>query len=748
MSIPLLAAISVIGDIIKGAFGLIDKMVEDKDKANELKTAIQQQLTHLDYAAFETEIHRRAEIIVGEAKGESWLQRNWRPMLMCLFGFIIANNYVIFPYLALYSMKTIPLEVPPDMGRLLKLGIGRHALGWSGEKLVGQVSDNGVGDPARGDVTFGAGVTVNTGHKDSLVRVAPMLQEVDYTEGGKYPADPGEQALNKLTTVDQQLSGQIGRVVTLGIASPFKHLNLPDPVAGTYLRWRNTRGGFENTGSIGVLDPSPTKGDLLARGSTIQRLAVGNQGEVLTVDRSTALGVHGAKQPWYNVKDYGAVGDGVANDSAPVQAAVNAAGVMRAAVYFPPGTYYLPTSVVLTSYVRLVGGGAEGSFIKTAARVTAFTWANGSTLYRLEMDHLGFIGPGTALASTGTYDYLAWAHIHHCDFYATLAEAIHANLILSDIELNDFGWHGNPGGSFRAIYSKGNYQNNTTNINRIRRNSFYQCKGSECIYFEAGYMLDLSENDFEANHVTTACVVANGLFNVLNRGNWFERNITPSLVSLATDSSATIGDYVIRFDTNWFSLDASTAQVANIAGALKAVEFINNSGTNMAGKHLTLNGGQHDGGITTYYGNYFVGYSRLNQFSGPLTIAPAENGTLGSINASGGITAHGSLSVINDPGNQFRGTNVANGSGGDISLGINVNAGGRGGAYLILASSQSRTGANTHAALYLIKCGYDGNNFTAIYIAGDVNFVTFSQSGGVLHASATDGANYAILANF
>ena len=82
------------------------------------------------------------------------------------------------------------------------------------------------------------------------------------------------------------------------------------------------------------------------------------------------------------------------------------------------------------------------------------------------------------------------------------------------------------------------------------------------------------------------------------------------------------------------------------------------------------------------------------------------------------------------------------------SPGINVNAGRRGGAYLILASSQSGAGASSHSALYLIKCGYDENNFTAIYIAGDVNFVTFSQSGGVLHASATDGANYAILANF
>lgn len=44
-----------------------------------------------------------------------------------------------------------------------------------------------------------------------------------------------------------------------------------------------------------------------------------------------------------SVKDYGAVGDGVANDAPAIQAAVNAAS----AVYFPPGTYRLATTIAL-----------------------------------------------------------------------------------------------------------------------------------------------------------------------------------------------------------------------------------------------------------------------------------------------------------------------------------------------------------------------------------------------------------------
>ena len=58
---------------------------------------------------------------------------------------------------------------------------------------------------------------------------------------------------------------------------------------------------------------------------------------VAPVGKTTA-GV-AAPLPEFNVKDYGAVGDGVTNDSASVQAAINAAQAVNATVVFPPGDY-------------------------------------------------------------------------------------------------------------------------------------------------------------------------------------------------------------------------------------------------------------------------------------------------------------------------------------------------------------------------------------------------------------------------
>ena len=94
---------AVAGPILNGLFNVVDQAVEDKDAA----------------------------VIRAEATGESWLQRNWRPLLMCLFGVIIANNYIIVP---LFS--TPKADIPPDMWELLKLGVGGYVVGRSVEKGI------------------------------------------------------------------------------------------------------------------------------------------------------------------------------------------------------------------------------------------------------------------------------------------------------------------------------------------------------------------------------------------------------------------------------------------------------------------------------------------------------------------------------------------------------------------------------------------------------------------------------------
>jgi hypothetical protein len=60
-----------------------------------------------------------------------------------------------------------------------------------------------------------------------------------------------------------------------------------------------------------------------------------------------------------NVKDFGAVGDGVTDDTAAINSAIAASRT----IYFPSGAYRLTSTVVIERTVRLVGAGSHTSFI-------------------------------------------------------------------------------------------------------------------------------------------------------------------------------------------------------------------------------------------------------------------------------------------------------------------------------------------------------------------------------------------------
>ena len=118
---------ALIGPLLTGILGIVDKAVEDKDQASAIKA----KLNEMAVTGGMKELEAAAKIIVAEAQGDSWLQRNWRPLLMVMFGTIIANNYLIVPI-----FNTPPADIPPDMWDLLKLGVGGYVVGRSTEKSI------------------------------------------------------------------------------------------------------------------------------------------------------------------------------------------------------------------------------------------------------------------------------------------------------------------------------------------------------------------------------------------------------------------------------------------------------------------------------------------------------------------------------------------------------------------------------------------------------------------------------------
>ena len=104
----------------------IDKVVLDKDQAEQLKADIAMQAMKQDSA----ELQAATSIILAEATGDSWLQRNWRPLLMLWFAGLVGAHWLGF------TPKNLPEPVVINLLDIVQVGVGGYVLGRSGEKMV------------------------------------------------------------------------------------------------------------------------------------------------------------------------------------------------------------------------------------------------------------------------------------------------------------------------------------------------------------------------------------------------------------------------------------------------------------------------------------------------------------------------------------------------------------------------------------------------------------------------------------
>ncbi|MEM7507650.1 MAG: 3TM-type holin [Pseudomonadota bacterium] len=111
---------------------VIDGVIPDQNEAARIKAKILAELMAHEGA----ELEAKMKIVLAEAQGESWLQRNWRPVLMLTIVAIVANNYLFAPYLAAMGLVSIQLDLPDRLWDLMTLGVGGYVVGRSAEKTV------------------------------------------------------------------------------------------------------------------------------------------------------------------------------------------------------------------------------------------------------------------------------------------------------------------------------------------------------------------------------------------------------------------------------------------------------------------------------------------------------------------------------------------------------------------------------------------------------------------------------------
>lgn len=216
--------------------------------------------------------------------------------------------------------------------------------------------------PVTGSGTYQSGtVTINVAPAAAaavLIYCDPdQLQSTSLPPNDPFPSKTVEKMVDKLTLLIQRLATKFGNAITFPPGDTTSGV-LPAAAtrAGTIL-------GFDGFGALSLT--APTAGTATALALALANAASAAQGPSLIALNpplnyvAGTLGAH-VVQDWWNPKDFPwlAKFDGSTNDTAAVQACINAAAAAGVGVYLPPGTsQWLSVSIPANSVIRGAGVG-------------------------------------------------------------------------------------------------------------------------------------------------------------------------------------------------------------------------------------------------------------------------------------------------------------------------------------------------------------------------------------------------------
>jgi len=122
---------SFISNIFEPAAKLIDEIHTSDEERLKLQAQIKAVENELMAKVIDYEtklLQGQTAIITAEATGQSWIQRNWRPITMLTFLALVVLN----------SFGLLVIELADEAWTLLQIGLGGYVTGRSAEKMTQQ----------------------------------------------------------------------------------------------------------------------------------------------------------------------------------------------------------------------------------------------------------------------------------------------------------------------------------------------------------------------------------------------------------------------------------------------------------------------------------------------------------------------------------------------------------------------------------------------------------------------------------
>jgi len=122
--------------IIDRAGKVIDNITSTDDEKNQAKT----DLSSIVLESLSSLQDAQHKVALAEVKGNA-LQRNWRPVVMVSFAFIVFYTYFLQPAFFPNAIK-VSETLPEKFWDLLELGLGGYVIGRSMEKVAHNLTKN------------------------------------------------------------------------------------------------------------------------------------------------------------------------------------------------------------------------------------------------------------------------------------------------------------------------------------------------------------------------------------------------------------------------------------------------------------------------------------------------------------------------------------------------------------------------------------------------------------------------------